>query len=81
MNDDLQQLKVVLQLLALPVTGQVRLVGDGCPGVEILATAFDAPYNAVQRKGASELMPEQVRTLARLDDQLSRLDRESSFML
>ena len=77
MNDDLQQLKAVLQLLALPVIGQVRLVEDDC-AVEDLAEAFDATHHAVRTQLGGELMPEQVRTLARLDEQLARLRRESS---
>lgn len=78
MNDDLQQMKVILQLLALPVIGQVRLVDDDCTRVEILAEAFDATHHAVRTQLDGELMAEQARTLAELDDQLARLRRESS---
>jgi hypothetical protein len=76
MNDDMQQLKIILQMLALPVTGQVRLVPDDCARVEALAQAFIAAHHAVDVD--SELMPEQARTLARLDNQLVRLRHEST---
>lgn len=78
MNDDLQRLKAVLQMLALPVIGQVRLVRDDCARVEVLAEAFDATHHSVRTQLRGELMPEQARTLTRLDDQLGRLRWGSS---
>lgn len=78
MNDDLQQLKTVLQVLALPVTGQVHLVGDDFASIEVLVKAFDTTHHTVRTQAGAALMPEQAKTLTRLGDQLGRLRRESS---
>jgi hypothetical protein len=77
MNDPLQQLKVALQFLALPVIGQLRLVEDDCAHAEVLAETFTAALDAVHTHAAGELMAEQAKALARLEDQLARVRQAS----
>lgn len=73
MDDNLNELKNVLQLLALPVTGQVRLVRDDCTRVDQLARAFAHAHDAVRAGGDLPLTRERAGALAQLDDQLARL--------
>lgn len=77
MNDNMQQLKLVLQTLALPVIGQVRLVEEDCLRVDLLAETFNAAHDAVRRV-PERLTPAQVTALTRLDNQLAWLRREAS---
>ena len=72
----MQQLKYALQMLALPVTGQVHLIADDCTRVELLAEAFSASYHAVCAEPEAPLTPEQTVAIARLDSQLRQLSRE-----
>jgi hypothetical protein len=78
MNDDLLQLRTILQMLALPVVGQLRLVGDDCARPGVLAHAFSVTHQAVNSQVGTQLVPEQASALARLDQQLARVRRESS---
>jgi hypothetical protein len=78
MIDEMQQLEAVLQMLALPVTGQVRLVPDDCNRVAALTEAFHAMHRAVLSSRGGELLPEQAHALIRLDARLDRLRLESS---
>lgn len=78
MNEDIQQLKAVLQILALPVLGQVRLVEDDCDRVDLLAAAFNTAHLSLRDGGDLPFTREQVAALTRLDDQLARLRDESS---
>lgn len=75
-EDDLQQLRAVLQVLALPVIGQIRLVEADCARAKLLAAAFDATHHAVHSQVGRELLPGQARALARLGHQLADLDGE-----
>lgn len=78
MSDDLQQLRMALQMLALPVLGQVRLVDDDRTRTMVLAEAFSAAHQAVPWHVGKQLIPEQTRVLVQLDDHLARLHGESS---
>lgn len=78
MNDDLCLLKMILQTLALPVTGQVRLVADDGAPVEVLAAAFSATHQSVHTTAGTKLTSQQAHALARLEDQLANVCRESA---
>ena len=77
MFDYLQELKSVLQLLSLPVTGQVRLVEDDCTRIARLTGAFSAARHAVQAEADDVLTPAQVRLLADLDGLLAEVHRRT----
>ena len=78
LNNELCLLKTTLQTLALPVSGQIRLVAsDGTP-VEALAAAFSATHQSIHMTACTKLTPQQARALARLDDQLAGVCRESA---
>lgn len=78
MNSRLQHLKYILQVLALPVIGQVRLIDDDDSRVEILAGAFNAGHYAVRAEVDEVLTTEQVKALVRLENRLVLLCHESS---
>lgn len=81
MNQRLQQLKYILQMLALPIIGQVRLIEDDGSRVEILAVTFNASHHAVRAEVDEALTLEQAKTLARLENRLDRLCHEASLSL
>lgn len=72
----MQQLKYALQMLALPVTGQVHLIVDDCARVELLAEAFNTSYQAVRAEPEAPLTPEQTAAMARLESRLRQIGRE-----
>jgi hypothetical protein len=74
MSDHLQSLKVVLQTLGLPTSGQVRLVADDDARVAILTGAFADARLAVQA-GDVALTPEQAAALSALDRRLGTIRR------
>jgi hypothetical protein len=77
MSESAQELKNVLQALALPVTGQVRLVVDDCARVERLARAFKAAHHAVRDEGAIALTPERDGALLLLDERLAQVSEQT----
>lgn len=77
----MQQLKYALQMLALPVTGQVRLIADDCTRVELLAAAFNASYRAVRAEPEAPLTLEQTAAMARIDRRLRQISRESPWTI
>lgn len=78
MMDEMQKLKAILQVLALPVIGQVRLVEDDYARTALLIQAFNVTHCAVLSTHGGELVPAQARALALLDEQLGQLGHESS---
>lgn len=78
MDDYLDELKRVLQLLALPVTGQVHLVTDDCTRVDQLARAFGRAHDAVRANSDRPLPRERAGALAQLDDHLRQLSGPSA---
>jgi hypothetical protein len=73
MDDSLQELKYVLQILALPVSGQVHLLKQDCTRVDDLAGAFNATHHAIRAEGDQLLTSPQADTLARLDNTLAQV--------
>jgi hypothetical protein len=78
MNDDLQQLRHVLQALALPVIGQVRLVPDDCRRIGALIGAINAAYPPVCAEIDAPITAAQGDALARLEAQLARVCGEAT---
>jgi hypothetical protein len=81
MNDDLQQLRHVLQALALPVIGQVRLVPDDCRRIGALIGAFNAAYPPVCAEIDAPITAAQGDALARLEAQLAQVCGEATSSL
>lgn len=77
MFDHRQELKSVLQMLGLPVSGQVWLVEDDCTRIAVLTGAFTAASYAAHVEAGNALTPEQVKLLADLDRLLVELYRRS----
>lgn len=77
MNDNLQQLRTVLQALALPVIGQVHLIPDDCRRIGALIGAFNAAYPPVCAEIDAPITVAQGEILARLEAQLARLCGEA----
>lgn len=78
MFDHRQELKSVLQMLGLPVSGQVWLVEDDCTRIAVLTGAFTAASYAAHAEAGEVLTPEQVKLLADLDRLLAEVCRRSS---
>lgn len=70
-------MKYILQMLALPVIGQVRLIADDYTRVALLSAEFNACYHALRADAGRRLTPRQVNTLIRLDNRLRQLCRQS----
>lgn len=81
MNDATQQLKTVLQLLALPVIGQVYLVEDDCTRVNRLARAYNTAHHSFREGDDQPVAREQLKVLDRLGDQLAGLRADSASSL
>lgn len=77
MNDDWQQLRHVLQVLALPVIGQVRLLEGDSTRISLLVEAFNSAHHAVNEEMGTSLTPAQKTALARLEKQLTWLCSET----
>ncbi|HZD10939.1 MAG TPA: hypothetical protein VE553_06325 [Candidatus Binatia bacterium] len=75
MDEKLEEMKVILQTLALPVIGQVTLLKEDCTRVALLAGAFDAAHQALQAGGVESLSMAQYGALERLDRQLTAVGR------
>jgi hypothetical protein len=77
MAEHSQELKVVLQTLGLPVSGQVRLMADDCTRVAILSGAFASASRTVRGEAGSSLTAQQRLLLAELDRRLEALCQQS----
>lgn len=77
MAEHLQELKVVLQTLGLPVSGQVRMMADDCTRVAILSGAYAAASRTVRRDAGGSLTAQQRSLLAELDGRLDALSQQS----
>lgn len=73
MNDDLQQLRTVLQALALPVSGQVRLAPDDCTRISVLIGAFNSACLPVCSDTDAPLAAAKRAALAQLEEHLARV--------
>jgi hypothetical protein len=62
-----QQLKYSLQLLALPVSGQVRLGDDSCDKMETVLQAFNELHQTACAALRQQLTPEQAILLAQIE--------------
>lgn len=74
-REALDHLQTTLCLLALPVTGQVRLVADDRARVAILTGAFCATHRAIHSVPNARLTAEQALALARLDHHLAHVQQ------
>ena len=68
MDDNLQELKNILQALALPVTGQVHLLHGDYSRIESLAGAFNATYHGIRAGGNNSLTSDRAGALVQLDE-------------
>ena len=73
MDGSLHELKNALQILALPVTGQVYLVREDCTRVEVLAEAFNDAKRKIRYEDERSLTPGQAAALARLEERLMQM--------
>lgn len=71
-----EQLRNLLQLVALPVTGQLRFLADDCCRMEYLARALRAWRRELPVELAATLNPGQEHVLAQLERQLVNACRE-----
>ena len=78
MEAEMEQLRHLLQLIALPVTGQVRLVADDCCRLELLARGLSAWRRGLRARPAVTLTTDQERILAQLDHHLAQVCLEPS---
>jgi len=67
-----EDLRKLLHLVALPVTGHVRLVGQDCCRLELLARALSNWQLKLPAELQARLTPHQVQILAQLERQLAR---------
>lgn len=70
-------MKHILQMLALPVIGQVRLIADDYRRVALLSAEFNACHQALCADVGHRLTPQQANALTRLDNRLLQLCRQS----
>jgi hypothetical protein len=73
MNNRMNQLKHAIQILALPVSGQVSLFPDDCTRIEILTRLFDASHEALRADVTESMSTAQLIALIRLGNQLAYL--------
>lgn len=78
MDDTVQELNSVLQILALPVTGQVGLIQDDCSRVERLVGSFSVAHHAIRSGSDIPITAGRARALAQLDERLARLSGPSA---
>ena len=77
MDKSMHELKNVLQILALPVTGQVYLLKEDCTRVEVLANTFDDTNRKIRNEDGSSLTPGRAAALARLEERLAQVRQRS----
>lgn len=75
-NGKWKELRTLLQIVALPVTGQMRLVSNDCCRLELLARKLRSWRRELPAELAATLTPEQEDVLAQLERQLARTCRE-----
>jgi hypothetical protein len=78
MNENLQQLKHCLQMLALPVTAQIRLLAGQASGITTLSHAFHIYHRAARAGVYGPMTPEQAAALTRLSAALGRLHQSGT---
>lgn len=81
MDANLQQLKGVLQMLALPITAQVHLVKNEVGRVERLRILFQDRHCLILARMAEQLTQDQKLALAQLDNTLFCLNPGNKWLV